>query len=126
VAVADRQRDGEERTEEVFTMYLSSVRDRRLSLEDRACQRLVWDHRDKLVDFAIMQQILVAKDWSDVVRYDCCHGSFHVHRFTRQGAESRIEIGDLSNLDRNYDIAAEAVAEDWEQNRRRYLRWPER
>ena len=123
VAVPDpRQSEGEEVTEEVYHMYLTSKRDGRLSLEDRACQRLKWDRRTKSLDFAIMQQILVvANDWPDVVRYDCCHGTFHVHRFFRRRPESRTEIGDLSDLDRNYDIAAEAVVEGWEENRRRYL-----
>jgi hypothetical protein len=113
VAVGDRgQRDGVNEDEETFEIHLGQ--------EDRALQRLRWRGK-RLVDFAIMQQLLLAGTWADVVRYDCCHGTFHVHRFTRWGRESRTEIGDLSDLDWNFDYAADAVVAGWETNRWRYL-----
>jgi hypothetical protein len=54
------------------------------------------------------------------VRYDC-HGSFHVHRYTKRGQESKTELGDLDDLDGKFDGAVAEMLEDWEENRRRYL-----
>jgi hypothetical protein len=105
-----RQRAGGVRYD--FPIYLSP--------EDRAHLRIDVGPRGRLLDFAVMQQILIAGEWADVVRYDC-HGGFHVHRFTRRGSESRTELGDLSDLDRKYDAAVDDILDNWEENRRRYL-----
>jgi hypothetical protein len=74
-----RQGDSEEGIRCDFPIYLSP--------EDRAHLRIVVGYRGQLIDFALMQEVLFAGAWVDVVRYDC-HRSFHVHRFTRRGQES--------------------------------------
>jgi hypothetical protein len=74
----------------------------------------------RLIDFAVMQQLALGEAWDDVVRYDC-HGSFHVHRFTRGGLETKTQLGDLSNLDAKFVRAVMEVLRDWEENLQRYL-----
>jgi hypothetical protein len=114
VAVPDQhQRHDDEDPPEEFPVYLTS--------EDRGYQRLVFGRWGRLVDFAIMQQLFLGEDWVDVVRFDCRHGSFHVHRFTRWGLRSRDKLGDLRDLEAKYDMAVEDIAANWEENRRRYL-----
>jgi hypothetical protein len=56
-----------------------------LSDEDRAFVRMVHGSRNQLLDFAIVQQVNVDGEWHDVVRYDCNHGTVHVHLFRRGG-----------------------------------------
>lgn len=91
-----------------------------LSQTDRAHLRFVIAPRNRLVDFALVQQLLSAGTWREVVRFDC-HGSVHIHRFTQSGAETRTEICDLDDIDRGYDVAVADIFDHWEENRRRYL-----
>ena len=107
-----RQGDSEEGIRYDFPIYLSP--------EDRAHLRIVVGNRGQLIDFALMQEVLFARAWVDVVRYDC-HRSFHVHRYTKRGQESKTELGDLDDLDGKFDRAVAEMLEDWEENRRRYL-----
>jgi hypothetical protein len=113
VAVPNRrQSDEEEGIRYDFPIFLTS--------EDRAHLRIVVGPRNQLIDFAIVQEILLAGEWAAVLRYDC-HGSFHVHRFTRRGAESKTELGDRSDLGRKFDEAAEDLRDHWQDHRWRYL-----
>ena len=98
----------------IFPIYLSD--------DDRAYLRMVVGPRNRLVDFALTQQIRMAGRWHDVVRYDCSHGSVHVHHFRRRRAESEIrEVCDLDDIDYGYAVAVADILGNWEENRRRYL-----
>ena len=98
----------------VFPIYLSE--------DDRAYLRMVVGSRNRLIDFALTQQIRMAGGWRDVVRYDCSHGSVHVHHSTRGMAESEArEVCDLDDIDYGYAVAVADVLGSWEENRRRYL-----
>jgi hypothetical protein len=98
----------------VFPIYLSE--------KDRAHLRMVIGGRNRLVDFALTQQIRMAGGWRDVVRYDCSHGSVHVHRYTGDMAEAAVrEVCDLDDIDYGYAVAVADVLGNWEENRRRYL-----
>ena len=78
--------------------------------------------RNRLLDFALTQQIRMAGGWHDVVRYDCSHGNVHVHRFTRRADGSEIrEICGLDDIDYGYAVAVADILGNWEENRRRYL-----
>lgn len=113
MAVPDQhQRFDDAGPPEEFPIYLTS--------EDRGYQRLVFGRRGELVDFAVMQQLLIGKDWVDVLRFDCRHGRFHVHRFTQRGLESKTDLGDVSDLEGKYDMAVDDITANWEENRRRY------
>ena len=107
-----RQSDSEEGISYDFPIYLTP--------EDRAHLRLLVGPRGKLLDFAIMQDILIAGDWMPVVRFDC-HENFHVHRFRIGGVESRTVLGDRNDLDQKFDTAVADMLQHWEENRRRYL-----
>jgi hypothetical protein len=116
VAVVERrQRRQEEGTRDDIDIYFNESRMHRVHV------RLEENPSSELRDFAIMQQTLRDGTWVDVVRYDCCHGSFHVHRFTWRGSESREQLGDRSNLDKKFRRATVDILKDWEQNWRRYL-----
>ena len=80
----------------------------------------MFGRRGELVDFAVMQQLLIGKDWVDVLRFDCRHGRFHVHRLTQRGLESKTDLGDVSDLEGKYDMAVDDITANWEENRRRY------
>jgi hypothetical protein len=93
-----------------------------LSEHDRAYLRMVIGAGNRLLDFALTQQIWMAGGWRDVVRYDCSHGGVHVHRFRRRRTGSVIrEVCDLDDIDRGYDTAVADILGNWEEHRRRYL-----
>jgi hypothetical protein len=93
-----------------------------LSDEDRAVIRMVHGSRNQLLDFAIVQQVNVDGGWHDVVRYDCNHGTVHVHLFKRGGKQTaKRDICDLVDIDRGYDIAEAAILQGWKEQRRRYF-----
>lgn len=93
-----------------------------LSESDRAYLRMVVGPRNRLVDFALTQQIRMAGGWSDVVRYDFSHGRVHVHHFRRGDAESEVrEVCGLDDIDYGYAVAVADTLGNWEENRRRYL-----
>lgn len=91
-----------------------------LSDDSRAFLRFMIGSRNRLLDFALTQQVRIRGTWHDVVRYDC-HGSVHVHVFGRSGEELKKEICDLAEIDRGYETATAAISDGWQENRRRYL-----
>lgn len=96
-----------------------------LGTEDRVVVRLATD-RAKVMDFAMMQQVLVDledDEWVDIVRIDCCHGEVHIHRFDMQGNDSRQALFPLTgpaDVQKGLDYAEDVVYEQWEANRRRW------
>ena len=93
---------------------------RSISENDRAYLRMVIGLRDRLLGFALSQQIWMAGRWRDVVRYDSSHGSVHVHRFTRRRSRPVIrQVSDLNDIDHGYETAVADILDNWEENRRR-------
>jgi hypothetical protein len=91
----------------------------------RIRHRLDHDDQWRLVDFAIIQQVLYRGDWAEVMRVDCCHEMVHVHRFTRRDAEGRREdllpVTCQEDVDQGWKIAETLInPETWETNERRW------
>ena len=95
-----------------------------LSDEDRMVVRLTTGQWDQIVDFAIMQQVLVEGKWRDVVRYDCAHGRVHAHAF-RFGRDDPVKEWDLrgcDDLEDGYKRAWGVILSEWQASHRRYFR----
>jgi hypothetical protein len=95
-----------------------------LGHEDRIFVRLAWDG-PQLADFCLIQQRLIDGTWSDVVRFDCAHGSVHAHYFNRDGTEWRPkrhlkQIRNFSDIRDGYDEAYEQILSKWDDYARRF------
>jgi hypothetical protein len=87
--------------------------------------RLEHDEDWLLVDFAMGQQTHHHGTWRDVMRADCCHGTVHVHRYSRRGKEDPPEhlrsIGGQADIDLGYALVETLInAETCEANERRW------
>jgi len=82
-------------------------------------------YRGKVVDFAIMQQVLVEDEWTEVTRIDTKHGEVHRHNFTCDGAEDRIVIEKIPTacgnswdfVDSWFQKALDIMFNEWESRR---------
>ncbi len=93
-----------------------------LSEVDRAVLRMQL-HEGRLVDFAYVQQRLVAGTWLDVATFDLNHDEAHVHwhdgEGKRSGRTSIMPIMTQEDVDAAYDKAADMLLDQWEENLRR-------
>ena len=94
-----------------------------LSQDDRIIVRDVRGSIGQVVDFVLTQEVLIDGEWHVVVRYDCAHGSVHVHRFKRGRRAPMVkkEICALDDIDEGYALAERTLFDGWEENRRRYF-----
>ncbi|MGW9383839.1 DUF7718 family protein [Streptomyces globisporus] len=101
-----------------------------LSDDDRLVVRLR-TYRKKIVDFAVMQETLVAGEWEQLARIDCCGGTVHRHLVSAEGtvlldhAPIRdIPCGDKSweVVDDSYEGALTDMQDSWHDNLRRWRR----
>jgi hypothetical protein len=93
----------------------------------RVVQRLVWDDKHRIIDFAMMLQFLADKEldgWLDVIRIDCSHGTTHGHRFNFAGKEVErfecVTLNGLGDVKLGIDIAEAIVYDQWEDHIRRW------
>ncbi|MFJ3591199.1 hypothetical protein ACIQUY_10690 [Streptomyces sp. NPDC090231] len=99
-----------------------------LSEDDRLVVRLR-TYRKWIVDFAVMQETLLAGEWEQFARVDCCGGTVHRHLVTAEGAVlldhapiRDIPCGDKSweVVDDSYEGALDDMQDSWEDNLRRW------
>ncbi|MFJ7179247.1 hypothetical protein ACIQXA_23245 [Streptomyces massasporeus] len=99
-----------------------------LSENDRLVVRLR-TYRKKIVDFAVMQETLVAGEWEQLARIDCCRGTVHRHLVSQEGETlldhdliCDIPYGEKSweVVDDSYEGALDEMEERWEDNLRRW------
>lgn len=78
-----------------------------------------------MVGFAINYRARVMDRWTEVCRYDTCHGRLHMHRFwlppDRQIQEARSPIP-VWDTKRALDAAAEDLERQWRTYRMRMRR----
>ena len=85
-------------------------------------------YRGKIVNFAIMQDVLESGTWHQVARIDCCHGTIHRHQYNRDGIDlydHRViqEIPATRGwavVDAGYVSAQDAMFNEYEENLRRW------
>ncbi|WP_157631233.1 DUF7718 family protein [Catelliglobosispora koreensis] len=92
-------------------------------------RRNVW--RDcYIVEFAIMQIVLIDGHWREIARIDTCHSSVHRHYLRKDHPEDsvgiRVEIAPIpmSNgwevVDSWYDRSLKLMEDEWQENLRRW------
>jgi hypothetical protein len=47
--------------------------------------RMTVDHRDRILDFALVLEVLEDDEWQPIARADCRHDSIHIDHLDRQG-----------------------------------------
>lgn len=111
---AEDARDTSEETE--YQVYLGAAG------EDRVIVRLVTE-RGQLIDFAMIQETIDGGQWRAVVRYDCSHGTVHVHRFRHGGRRpmSKKVVATLEDIETAFLLAERGIYDAWEENRRVYF-----
>ncbi|WP_446041706.1 DUF7718 family protein [Streptomyces sp. SID1121] len=99
-----------------------------MTLDGRLVVRLR-TYRKKIVDFAVMQETLVAGEWEQLARIDCCRGTVHRHLSTHDGKIlldhdliRDIPYGDRSweVVDDSYEGALQEMQDRWSDNLRRW------
>lgn len=82
---------------------------------------------NKLVEFAVLQRVLIGRTWHDVVLIDSCHhDEVHAHWYTRatdddlRTRQTLMPITCRDDLDAGYDMAYEMVFKSWERNVERW------
>jgi hypothetical protein len=93
----------------------------------RVVQRLVWDEKGRIIDFAMMLQFLADEEiegWLDVIRIDCSHGTTHGHRFSFAGKEVErfecVTLNGLGDVKLGLDLAEALIYDQWEEHIRRW------
>jgi hypothetical protein len=87
-------------------------------------QRLTYDERGRLVEWAVIQNRRIDGLWVCTAVYDICHEKgVHVHLYNRNGVEfhqrSLMPVESYADVEAGVDYALERVAECWEENERR-------
>lgn len=85
-------------------------------------------YRGKVVDFAIMQQVLIDDEWVEVARIDTNHGTVHRHLFRSDGSQERIVIETIPTgkhdswtfVDSWLQKAFDMMFNEWESWRRQW------
>jgi hypothetical protein len=92
-----------------------------LTDRDRIIVRITTGHGTAVEDYSLQYQCRFddTDDWKSVRRYDCSDRIVHVHVFSSDGSERRIEQTSLSFED-GLNIARVELNEHWEQFRRTY------
>ncbi len=90
----------------------------------RYIQRLDYDERERLVEWAVIQLRLRNGRWLDVALYDTCHGKgVHKHLFNRQGDEftevSLRPITSYQDVEDGLDWVLDQLAQYYRENERR-------
>ena len=79
----------------------------------------------RLIYYAMMHFVFDRRDWHEVTRIDCSHGTVHQHRFGRSGVSSTtlVHIQSLhsaSDVGRTYDSSYKAIYDNLHENERRW------
>ncbi len=99
-----------------------------LNLQDDRVVVREWrdEQNGALSDFMLAQQAFDHEtgEWRDVAIIDAKHGSVHIHKYRRSGAElSRRDIGHYSTreeMEEIYGRVEKLLRDIWEENRRRW------
>ena len=99
-----------------------------LNLQDDRVVVREWrdEQSGALSDFMLAQQAFdhEAGEWRDVALIDAKHGSVHIHRYRRSGAEfPRRDVGGYATreeMEEIYGRIEELLRDIWEENRRRW------
>ncbi|MGH3826154.1 MAG: hypothetical protein ACRDQX_03120 [Pseudonocardiaceae bacterium] len=95
-----------------------------ISEDARYVQRLDYDERERLVEWAVVQSRLRNDRWQRVASYDICHDKgVHVHLFNRHEIEFT-EIGlrlvaSYKDVEDGLDYVLHRLTECWQENERR-------
>jgi hypothetical protein len=95
-----------------------------LSERARYIQRLDYDERERLVEWAVIQSRLINGRWQRVAVYDICHGKgVHVHLFNRREEEFTEvclrSVTSYKDVEDGLDYVVDRVVECWQENERR-------
>jgi hypothetical protein len=95
-----------------------------LSERARYIQRLDYDERERLVEWAVIQSRLTNGGWQHVAVYDICHGKgVHVHLFNRREEEfTEVRLRSVTSykdVEDGLDYVVDRVLECWQENERR-------
>jgi hypothetical protein len=95
-----------------------------LSERARYIQRLDYDKRERLVEWAVIQSRLTNGGWQHVAVYDICHGKgVHVHLFNRREEEfTEVRLRSVTSykdVEDGLDYVVDRVLECWQENERR-------
>ncbi len=95
-----------------------------ISENARYIQRLAYDERERLVEWAVIQSRLRNGRWQQVALYDICHSKgVHVHLFNRQEEEftqvSLRSVTSYKDIEDGLDYVLDRVIECWQENERR-------
>jgi hypothetical protein len=90
--------------------------------------RQVW-HRDRMVDFAVVQVVRTDTGWQSVAKIDCSRGTIHRHQFDRAGEDlwdhrliKVIPVDGWDVVDEGYGLALAIMEDEWQENYRRWDR----
>lgn len=86
--------------------------------------RMLCDHRDRFVDFAIMHKTGTGTNRKEVARADTHDGVVHWHLFSRAGEQIKWErlreIHEQRDIEDGYDESLDLLMGSWEENKRRW------
>jgi hypothetical protein len=87
-------------------------------------QRLGFDERGRIAEWAVIQMRKVDGKWQRVVGCDCCHGKgLHAHHYNREGVEfaqvAVRSINSYGDFESALDYALDRVTMTWRENERR-------
>jgi hypothetical protein len=94
-------------------------------LSDSRIMECLWFDGRLLTDFVLSHQVDRRGAWVDIVRVDCCDEEVHVHRFTRQGEETRKSLRVIRgpvDIKEGFDEAKGLIFDHWQSNERMWRR----
>jgi hypothetical protein len=95
-----------------------------ISEDARYTQRLGYDERGRLAEWAVIQSRIRNGQWQRVAVYDTCHGKgVHVHLFNQQEIEFTErpvrQITSYKDVEEGLDYVLNLLSESWQDNERR-------